>query len=138
VRCSSGTYVRTLAHDIGARLEVGAHLSALRRTAVGHFNLEQALTLDDLDREARQGGLGNLLVGPSEMLAHLPFIRLDENRTSRLANGREIQLSLEEFGSIGSDSPVRLLDESGNLVAVGDIDTRLGIVKPRVVLAAEK
>src|SRR6266571_2331275 len=50
VRCSSGTYVRTLAHDIGEALRVGAHLTKLRRTGVGHFKVDRALTLDELER----------------------------------------------------------------------------------------
>src|SRR5919206_255040 len=57
VRCSSGTYVRTLAHDIGVKLGTGAHLSALRRTAVGHFLIEDALSLDEVERRGRDGSL---------------------------------------------------------------------------------
>src|SRR5205807_4016498 len=55
VRSSSGTYVRTLAHDIGVRLGTGAHLSALRRTAVGHFAVEGALTLEEVERRGGEG-----------------------------------------------------------------------------------
>ncbi|HKP85037.1 MAG TPA: tRNA pseudouridine(55) synthase TruB [Blastocatellia bacterium] len=135
VRCSSGTYVRTLAHDIGARLEVGAHLSALRRTAVGHFGLEKALTLDEVEREVGEGGLERALVSPADALAHLPLVRLDEDRLKLIANGREVELPLEEFGSSPSHLPVRLCDESGGLVAVGDYDSKVERVKPRVVLA---
>jgi len=50
IRCSKGTYVRTLAHDLGAKLGCGAHLSALRRTATDRFNVAQALTLDQIEK----------------------------------------------------------------------------------------
>lgn len=132
VRCSSGTYVRTLAHDIGAKLGVGAHLRALRRTAVGHFKLENALTLDELDRS----NVEEILTNPSDTLAHLPRARLDEDAVRRVLNGREVQppegVDLNESGQL----PVRLCDKSGELVGVGDYDSRLGVIKPRVVLAA--
>jgi tRNA pseudouridine55 synthase len=53
VDCSSGTYIRALARDVGAALNVGGHLTALRRTRVGRFGLDQARTLDDLAENAR-------------------------------------------------------------------------------------
>lgn len=137
VRCSSGTYVRTLAHDIGARLGVGAHLAALRRTAVGHFKLKDALTLDEVERVGREGSLDGLLTSPADTLAHLPLVRLDEDGVRRVLNGREVQPPVEEVDLIQSNQlPVRLCDKTGALVAVGDYDLRLEIIKPRVVLAA--
>ncbi|HTK04730.1 MAG TPA: tRNA pseudouridine(55) synthase TruB [Candidatus Eisenbacteria bacterium] len=60
VRCSSGTYVRTLAHDLGTALGVGAYLSALRRTAIGGFRVEDAATLEDLSPENWQERLFQL------------------------------------------------------------------------------
>jgi tRNA pseudouridine55 synthase len=136
VRCSSGTYVRTLAHDIGAKLGVGAHLAALRRTAVGHFKLENALTLDEVERVGREGGIDAILTNPSDTLAHLPLVRLDEDGVRRVLNGREVQLPEEEIDlSQSNQLPVRLCDKTGGLIAVGDYDLRLQIIKPRVVLA---
>src|SRR5689334_25364061 len=73
VRCSSGTYVRTLAADIGARLGAGAHLSALRRTAVGDFRVEDALTLDEVLRRGDEGSLEQSLIAPAAVLGHLPM-----------------------------------------------------------------
>lgn len=137
VRCSSGTYVRTLAHDIGARLGVGAHLRALRRAAVGHFKLGDALTLDELERTGREGGIDNLLTSPADALAHLPLVRLDEEGVRRVANGREVQPAGEGLDlNQGHPFPVRLCDKTGTLVAVGSYDTELGVIRPNVVLAA--
>ena len=135
VRCSSGTYVRTLAHDIGERLGVGAHLLTLRRTEVGHFHLTQALTLDDLktmDREA----LVDELISPNDMLMNLPALALDEEATRQVTNGRVLSLSSEQAAAVEpSAREVRLIDSRGTLVAVGDVDREAGLISPRVVLA---
>ena len=86
VRCSKGTYIRTLAEDIGAALGCGAHLAALRRSASGRFRIEDAATLDALDamppaqRRRRLLPLAELLVG-------LPRAELDAPAAARLRNG---------------------------------------------------
>nr|MBA2530286.1 tRNA pseudouridine(55) synthase TruB [Euzebyales bacterium] len=69
VTCSAGTYVRTLAADVGERLGVGAHLVALRRLGSGRFSLEDATDLDKLADLAAQGRFGEALVPPAEALA---------------------------------------------------------------------
>jgi tRNA pseudouridine55 synthase len=137
VRCSSGTYVRTIAHDIGDRLGVGAHLAGLRRTEVGHFRLVNALKLDDAESMLRDD-LQNALISASDMLSHLVMLRLDEERVKRVTNGRSFSLSEDEVGvAERSDGRVRLCDGAGNLVAVGDYDQHLNLVRPRVVLGGE-
>ncbi|HLF84510.1 MAG TPA: tRNA pseudouridine(55) synthase TruB, partial [Blastocatellia bacterium] len=92
VRCSTGTYVRTLAHDIGERLGFGAHLVKLRRTEVGHFRIGYALTLDEVERMTPDD-LRNALISASDMLLHLPIVWLDEERTNLVGNGRAFSLS---------------------------------------------
>jgi tRNA pseudouridine55 synthase len=135
VRCSSGTYVRTLAHDIGNRVGVGAHLAALRRTAVGEFRIDGALTLEEVEAKGREGALESSLVNPSEMLAHLPAVRLDDERMRLVLHGRGFVLSVEESVMIQTGREhVRLCDETGSLVAVGEYDAARQMVKPRVVL----
>jgi tRNA pseudouridine55 synthase len=135
VRCSSGTYVRTLAHDIGSKLGVGAHLAALRRTAVGHFKIDGALTLDQVEAKGHDCALESALASPSDMLAHLPFVKLDGERTRLVLHGRELNLSTEEAAAIhGGREPVRLCDETGALVGVGEYDLARQTVKPRIVL----
>lgn len=135
VRCSSGTYVRTLAHDIGTRLGVGAHLAALRRTAVGHFGIEDALTLDELDVAVGAGELQRVTVSPADALKYLPLVRLDERRVDRVSHGIEARLDADELSAIGSKAEwVRLLNERGELIAVGLYDETSKAVRPRVVL----
>lgn len=137
VRCSSGTYVRTLANDVGERLGAGAHLAALRRTEVGHFKLADALTLDQLEGKGRHE-LNKSLIHPPDMLSHLPILRLDQDRVRRVTNGRAVSLSEDEAAIAQATTlPLRLCDLAGELVAVGNYDSALEIVKPRVVLEVE-
>ena len=132
VRCSSGAYVRTLAHDIGERLGVGAHLAALRRTAVGHFEIEQSVTLEALEKMSRDEILECVLISPAAMLSHLRALTLDRESVSRAMTGRAVVASL--LGLEGEERFVRLCDETGALVAVGAYDAAALVVKPRVVL----
>jgi len=146
VRCSSGTYVRTLAHDLGARLRVGAHLAALRRTGVGQFRIEQASTLDDLNAgsAAEDTGTGDgatsirtPFLSPADLVSHLRSRRLDEVDALRIRQGREISSGELADGEIADNVPVALLAEDGNLIAIGrHLATRKAIA-PEVVLSAE-
>jgi tRNA pseudouridine55 synthase len=89
VQCSAGTYIRTLAQDIGAALGCGAHLTALTRTAAGGFSLEQAHTLVDL--EALDPSRRQALLHPADCLvAHLPAVQLDAADAGALCQGRSV------------------------------------------------
>jgi tRNA pseudouridine55 synthase len=89
VQCSAGTYVRTLAQDIGAALGCGAHLTALTRTAAGGFSLEHAHALADL--EALDADQRLSLLRPADCLvAHLPAVQLDPADAEALCQGRSV------------------------------------------------
>jgi len=92
VQCSKGTYVRTLAEDIGKSLGCGAHLSALRRTATGPFRIAQAVTLDGLTMmtEAERDAC---LAPPDGILEQLPTVRLDPGQESRFRHGQAVAVS---------------------------------------------
>lgn len=134
LRCSSGTYVRTIAHDIGEKLGVGAHLATLRRTEVGHFTLASALTLDEAEGMGIDE-LNNALISPSQMLSHLPVLVLNEENVKRVINGRALALS-EPHSTDGEriGQSIRLCDSKGVLVAVGYSDPVKGLINPSVVL----
>src|SRR5205085_7063226 len=127
--------VRTLAHDIGAKLGTGAHLSALRRTAVGAFRVEDALPLDEVLRRGDEGSLNRSLIKPSAVLGHLPMLQISDADLQRVANGRELPLVDDEF-NIEAIVPamIRICDKSGELVAVGEVAEQRRSIKPRVVL----
>jgi tRNA pseudouridine55 synthase len=135
VRCSSGTYVRTIAHDIGASLGTGAHLSALRRTAVGHFPVADALTLEEVERRGGEGRLSAALIKPAAVLGHLPMLQISDADLQLVMNGRELPMVNYE-GIVESIVPsaMRICDRAGELVAVGEVDIHRRSVKPRVVL----
>src|SRR5215471_2788604 len=131
VRCSSGTYVRTLADDIGRVLGVGGHLASLRRMKVGNFDLEEALTLEELEH-LRPAELKNCLIDGASIVTHLPRVMLDEEQTKLISNGRRI--SVTEAESIGEEGFLRLCDQQGRLVAIGERDPIDDLVRPRVVV----
>ena len=135
VRCSSGAYVRTLAHDIGARLGTGAHLSALRRTAVGHFSIADALPLDDVERRGGEGRLDEAMVAPALILAHLPVWQIGDMDLQLVSHGRELPLRGDTARG-GAIVPwlMRICDSRGDLVAVGEADPVRRVIRPRVVL----
>jgi tRNA pseudouridine55 synthase len=88
IRCSSGTYVRALARDLGDELGVGAYVSELRRTGIGQFRVEQAVSFDDL-----AGGGGRVeWIAPAEALAHLPRLEVAREDARRLAQGARVPL----------------------------------------------
>ena len=106
VRCSSGTYIRAIARDVGAALGVGGHLTALRRTAVGPFGLAHARTLDALAEE-----LGLLPIGDAARAA-FPSYDLDEQQATDVRFGRRFQVTLPAPG------PVALLAPDGEFLAL--------------------
>ena len=132
VSCSSGTYVRTLAEDFGKRLYVGAHLAELRRTRVGDFSIDQAITLDDLKIHFGEESIGAVLVPPGAALSQLPFVHLTPEDVSRANHGREVKVADSNW-SDGEN--VRMCDGDNELVAVGRYDANTNSLHPRVVLA---
>jgi tRNA pseudouridine55 synthase len=89
VQCSAGTYIRTLAQDIGAALGCGAHLTGLTRLGSGGFSLQQAHSLAELealDPAQRR----DLLLPPDCLVAHLPAVQLDASDAAALCQGRSV------------------------------------------------
>lgn len=134
VKCSAGTYVRTLAEDFGKRLQVGAHLAELRRTRVGDLLVDHARTLAEVKVAVAEESLGTILYKPDEALSRLPFLDLSADDVRKVRHGLNIQVS----PCVWSDGErVRLRDESGILVAVADFNAAEGSLHPSVVIAAE-
>lgn len=134
VSCSSGTYVRTLAEDFGKRLDVGAHLAELRRTRVGNFSIDQAITLDELKIHFGEESIGAVLQPPGVALSQLPFMHLSPEEVRRTNHGREVRVA-ETSWNDGED--VRMCDGDNQLVAVGRYDANTRSLHPRVVLAGD-
>ncbi|HVP49595.1 MAG TPA: tRNA pseudouridine(55) synthase TruB [Candidatus Bathyarchaeia archaeon] len=91
-RVSSGTYVRSLAHEMGQKLGCGAHLASLRRTQVAEFGLAEAHTLDEVAAAAQSGKVDGLMVHLRRVLPGLPCVTADDEALSRIRNGRTVNL----------------------------------------------
>jgi tRNA pseudouridine55 synthase len=91
VRCSKGTYIRTFAEDIGAALGCGAHLIGLRRTAIAHFDLRNAYTLQQLAEMSEDERAASVLPLES-LMPDMPKLQLDAVQVQRLAQGQRLGL----------------------------------------------
>jgi tRNA pseudouridine55 synthase len=112
VRCSAGTYIRSIAHDLGELLGTGGHLIELRRTAAGPFTIEHAITLDTFEAVAHEDRWDTQLRSIGEALSDWPPVVLTEADRVRAVNGAPI-LSLKLAGT-----RCRAHDEHGNLIAL--------------------
>lgn len=128
VVCSAGTYIRTLAEDIGRRIGVGAHLTELRRTRAGKFTIEETIQLRELKQMTEPS---NALLPVEQAVAHLPVFILGDERVEKTRNG----LSTRTFDTTFSDGEfVRLTSETGELMAIGAYNEAENTVEPKVVL----
>ncbi|MCE5326842.1 MAG: tRNA pseudouridine(55) synthase TruB [Planctomycetaceae bacterium] len=122
VRCQAGTYIRSLARDIGATLGVGGYCSALTRTAVGEFRLENALAPEAVD-------LSRDLINPLVAVQRLPKLTLDEEQSKRITMGQPLHLADDQLA--GAEEVV-LLSPAGELLALAHPGPA-GLLKPRKV-----
>jgi tRNA pseudouridine55 synthase len=91
-RVSSGTYVRGLAHELGQKLGMGAHLASLRRTGVAEFTLEQSHSLEQVAEAVSEGRLEELLVHPRRVLPEIPSVTADDEAIGKIRHGRSLNL----------------------------------------------
>jgi tRNA pseudouridine55 synthase len=129
-RVSAGTYLRSIAHDMGIRLGMGAHLSALRRIAVAEFDCSQAVTLDAFAAAAEQGRAAELLIHPRRVLAHMPCVTATEASVSKIRNGQPVNLPEMSRAPL-----VKVFASQTELVAIA---TRIAgtLFHPKVVFSA--
>jgi tRNA pseudouridine55 synthase len=119
LRCSKGTYVRTLAEDIGKAIGCGAYLSGLRRTQVGPFAIENAVTLDELGQRVAKDGpesLDSLLLPVEAALAQWPAIHLTESSAFYVRQGQPVQVA-----KAPTTGWVRLFAQNDCFLGVGEI-----------------
>ena len=91
IDCGKGVYIRTLCHDIGRALGCGGHMLTLERTAAGVFKIEDALSLEDVDRLAREGTLKSALLPMDAPLEHLPAVRVSGKYRHAVKNGNPLK-----------------------------------------------
>jgi tRNA pseudouridine55 synthase len=127
VFCSSGTYVRSLANDLGAALGCGAHLIGLRRTKSGRFTLRDAVPLRRLQESFQAGDWYKYLIPAAEALGDWPLIELDADDVDLVRHGHRIP------AVPGSGDWIRAISQQGDLVALMELDKDLMEWQPRKV-----
>lgn len=140
VVCSSGTYVRSLAVDIGQRVGLPAHLLDLRRTRAGRCDIAKAVTPDELEKQVESGRLNSALIPLNECISllEMPVIELDDEEVKAVSNGRRLSSFRRESGAAGMKSGrVALITSEGRLAAVADFDANESHWHPRVVFHEE-
>jgi len=143
-RVASGTYIRSVAHEMGAKLGCGAHLESLRRTAVAEFTIAEAKTLDQITEQMRleegikregagdrQRSTDNLFLHPRLLLPHMPSVTADEGTVARIRNGRIVNLP-----ELSQARLVKVFSGQTDLIAI--VSRVAGsLFHPKIVLASE-
>ena len=127
-RVASGTYMRSVAHEMGQQLGCGAHLSSLRRTTLGEFDLAGAHTLQEADIAADAGLLIEILIHPRKLLPQFPSVTANEETASHIRNGRAVNLP-----ELSRARQVKVFSGQRELIAIA---TRVAgtLFHPKIVL----
>jgi tRNA pseudouridine55 synthase len=130
-RVASGTYMRSIAHDMGQQLGCGAHLQSLRRTVLGEFDLSQARTLEELDLACKAGKTDEIFIHPRRLLPEFPCVTASEEAAALIRNGRAVNLP-----ELSQARQVKVFANQRELIAIA---TRIAgtLFHPRIVLVAE-
>lgn len=130
VACSKGTYVRTLAHDVGRELRCGAHLCELHRTRSGPFGLEDAISLRDVKSLAEEGMIEGKIIPLSRVLGGLPKLLVKGELQRRIQRGGQILVrDIREgpFPRVDRGKPIRVMSSDGDLVAIARAEMGNGV-----------
>ncbi|HET7738378.1 MAG TPA: tRNA pseudouridine(55) synthase TruB [Tepidiformaceae bacterium] len=130
VECGAGTYIRSLARDIGEALGCGAHLSALRRETVGRFNVGDAITIEELASAAADGLVEGLLAPPDEGVSEQDVAIVSDEQAARLMAGAVVAA---EFGRGREAGVARIYSAGGAFIGVGSVDAEASIRARKVL-----
>lgn len=131
VRCSKGTYIRTLCHDIGQVLGCGAVMTSLKRTQSGAFKIEEAYSLSEIQSKADAGQLGDIVIPVEKMFLQLPEVLAGINAGKALDNGN--QLKSDEYATqkeLIDGEQVRLYNAEGEFHGVYRYDKKRKLLCP--------
>lgn len=141
VDCSSGTYIRSLAHDLGRTLGCGAYLTGLRRTTVGPFSIDQAISPENLLKAADEGSLAGLLIPLERLLPGIPAVFLTTEGESKAGHGAELGAACldtangaDPFACQEDNAVLGLFSQSGKLIALGRFSSGKQAVSPFLVV----
>lgn len=126
VHCSAGTYIRTLCHDLGEKLGCGAHMSFLLRTRVGNFNLEDTVTLQELEQKRDAGALEEVVIPMEKALAHMPRVPVSGAAVSAVSCGNRLVLPATPVGGMASRHQVVRIEGPAGLLALATVSPVAG------------
>ncbi len=141
--CASGTYIRSLAHDLGRLMGCGAHLTSLRRVRSGEFEIGDSHGLEEVERLGGAGSLGTILVPMEKLLPGFPVLSVGDEAKERVRHGNSVPgageeinpaPSAEEAPASASGTVYRLLDREGKLLALARKAVQEGEFAPFLVL----
>ena len=118
VECVGGTYVRSIAHDLGVALGCGAHLGSLRRVRSGEFTIGQARTIEQLTQLSAEGRLREALISTANLLQEFPSERVSAEVARQIRHGRDFNTS--PFTVARDAKYVKAVDEAGEIIAIGE------------------
>jgi tRNA pseudouridine55 synthase len=136
IECSSGTYIRSLAHEMGQTLGCGAHLAEITRTAVGEFSLEQAITLEELADARKAGRFADCMIKLENLLPNFPRVNVLPVIEKRVRHGSKFNISLAQLqpgraelppgatteldGGAPKPPPLRVFNQQDKLIAIAE------------------
>lgn len=131
-RVSSGTYMRSIAHDMGQRMGCGAHLEVLRRTAVAEFNLAEAHTFDEVELAVRSGSPDQLFLHPREILPVFPCVTANDDALLRIRRGQSVNLP-----ELSKARLIKVFEGQKDLIAIAE---RIAgtLFHPKIVFSSER
>jgi len=133
VVCSSGTYIRALAEEVGRLLDVGAHLTRLRRIRAGICSLDSAVTLEGLADLAKSGQSDRVIISMADAIA-MPTLQVGEDERKRVSHGRSIEHPGKGRADYAVGALVKVCDKKNQLIAIAEFDEGKILWRPRVVL----
>ncbi|HEY6539349.1 MAG TPA: tRNA pseudouridine(55) synthase TruB [Ktedonobacteraceae bacterium] len=129
IECSKGTYIRSLAFDLGEKLGCGAYLCGLVRTRSGPFTLSESITLEQLAQAAEQGTIEQYLYPADKAIEQYPALVLDEATTERVRHGNAFHIE-EKSDTLYEQRLARVYDDKGQFVAIAEWDKEQGVWQP--------
>ena len=140
VECGKGTYIRSLAHDLGQVLGCGAHLASLTRTRVGPFPLDAAASTEELEREFESGDWRALVLPMDCGLTQLSAVTLHIEDEKDIRHGQAVRIDEDRLAGVALSEgrPYRAYGEDGGLVAILTYDAPSGLWRPRKVFDSQQ
>ena len=135
IECSKGTYIRSLAYDLGERLGCGGYLTSLIRIRSGPFSLADSITLEQLAEAVTQGTVASRLFSADRALQQYPALMLDDTTTQRVLHGNAFWYDHQD--NLVAAELARVYDPAGNFLAIAIWDAEQGLWQPKKVLTGQ-